>query len=253
MQLKKWLEKDDVRVAAVSDVGLVRTENEDAHGYFSSGENGAAAEHLFIVADGMGGHDHGREASRTAVKVVRDTFFSAALKPVEERLERALQAANRRIYELSEDGRDSRRAGTTCTTLAYAGRTLYLAHVGDSRAYRIRRKRIEQFSNDHTLTAEMEREGILTGEEARRHQRRHTLTRAVGVDEQVDVDISQLGAPSSRDTFLLCSDGLSAVPTDEIHRVVRSHPIDTAAEMLVRLANDRGGHDNVTVMLIRFN
>lgn len=252
MPLKKWLDKNEVRVAARSDVGVSRSENEDAFGHFANQADGAASEHLFVVADGMGGHEHGKEASQTAVRVVRDTFFDTASEPVEVRLKRSLQAANLEVFALSDGEADLRRAGTTCTALAFVEGELYLAHVGDSRAYRIGRRRIEQFSTDHTLTAELEREGILTSEEARLHERRHTLTRAIGVEEQVDIDVGHIGSPRSRDVYLLCSDGLDPVPQDEIHRIVRNQEIDAAAATLIRMANERGGRDNVTVLLIRF-
>lgn len=234
-----------------SHVGRSRTENQDSYGIFPDGAGGDEP-CLFVVADGMGGHEHGREASETAVRVVHDTFIATQEASVEQRLERAFQAANREIFGPVPAGGHHEKVGTTCTVCAFVDEHVYLAHVGDSRLYRIRNGRMRQLTTDHTWVDEMCREGVLTTEEALNHPRRHTLTRAIGTSPTVTVDVEGLGAPKPRDVFLLCSDGLLPVDEHEIERTVANHPLQDACDRLVEMANDLGGHDNVTVMLIRF-
>lgn len=241
-----------IEMAVRSDVGLVRSDNQDAYGHFGGDASDGSAPQLFVVADGMGGHARGAEASRTAVGVVGEVFASRTDLPVPQRLERALHAANERIFAGSRQGERRERSGTTCTALAWADRQVCLAHVGDSRAYRIRRDGIELLTLLHTWAAEMYREGILTAEEARIHPRRNTLTQAIGTHSQVTVNMVSVGTPAAGDVFLLCTDGLATVAEPEIHRVVRHYALDDACDRLVRMANDGGGLDNVTVMLIRF-
>jgi serine/threonine protein phosphatase PrpC len=251
-----WKTKPPKRLVAgaCSDAGQVRTENQDAYGIFEGDGDDGERIHLFLVADGMGGHTRGGEASRTAVAAVRETFFSAAESlSVEERLVQAVAAANAQIFALAhrDDGVD--RMGTTVTVLVIAAGRLYLAHVGDSRAYRIGRNGVEQLTQDHTWTLEMQRQGILSEAEARAHPRRHTLTRALGPEPSVTVDVASLGAAHPGDAFLLCSDGLAQVAPEDIRRLVLAHPPQQACEVLVRLANERGGNDNITVVLVRID
>ena len=252
MNWRKFINRSAVEVAACSDVGRVRTENQDSYGIFPEGASKGDEPRLYIVADGMGGHAHGREASEAAVRVVHDVFFSGAGGSVEARLRRALEAANQQIFGPSQDGINPQKVGTTCTVLAWVEERAYLAHVGDSRAYRLRKGRMKQLSTDHTWVGEMYREGLLTEQEALEHPRRHTLTRAIGTGPSVNVDVEPLGKPKPGDVFLLCSDGLLPVGEEAIERTIVSHPLQEACDQLIQMANEAGGHDNVTVMLIRF-
>ena len=245
--------KRRIGYGACSDVGMVRSENQDAYGRFPRHATSDAADQLFVVADGMGGHVRGQEASRTAVHVVQETYFSAAGRAVTERLRRAFEAANAGIYKRAHNGEQHDKMGTTCTVLALSENRLYLGHVGDSRAYRINRRGIEQLSHDHTLVEELLREGILTEKEALMHPRRNTLTRAMGVTPNIQVDLAQVGPIQAGDNFLLCTDGLANVSTRELQQVVLSDSPQRACEKLVEMANDRGGHDNVTVMIVRID
>lgn len=247
----KTKRKPQMHVGTCSDTGRVRTENEDAWGAFSPSDQTDTDEHLFVVADGMGGHIRGREASHTAVEVVQQTFFAMQDQPVNQRLRKAFEAANERIYH-SVDGRSSETMGTTCTVVALVGGRVHVAHAGDSRAYRIHDRRIQQLTEDHTVVEKLLREGVLTAAEAETHPRRHTLTRAMGTEAELDVDLVDPIRVEPPDHYLLCTDGLAQVTPEEIREVVLSHPPQEACDQLVRMANDRGGADNVTVVLVAF-
>jgi protein phosphatase len=252
-----WWTKDSesqsrasVRVGAFSDVGRTRTENEDAYGIFPLKPAADAANRLFVVADGMGGHSRGREASTTAVEVLQRTYFETEGRPAGDRLEKAFQEANAQVHHLAaEDGRGE-TMGTTGTTLALVEGRAYLAHVGDSRAYRIREEGVEQLTQDHTMVAEMQRDGLITAQEARDHPRRGALTRALGTRPSVDVDVVDIGAMQVGDRFLLCSDGLAGLPTEELREVVLNYPPQDACEQLVQRANEQGGYDNATALIV---
>ena len=240
-----------IRFGAKSDVGRVRSENQDDYGRFPELRAERDGDQLFIVADGMGGHEDGGRASRTAVEAARDAYFEEPGRPVEERLRHALEAANLRVYEQAHAGGVPKKMGTTCTALALTDAEAYLAHVGDSRAYLIHKRGISQLTQDHTLVDALRREGVLTEAEAERHPQRHALVRAIGIEPEVEVDVQRLAPPSPGDAYLLCSDGLARVSNVEIRDVVRAETPQQAAERLVDLANERGGHDNVTVLVVK--
>lgn len=251
--LWKTKRKRALRVGVVSDVGQVRSENQDSWGIFPVARNGEEApnEQLFIVADGMGGHEHGQEASRLAVQFINEFFFAHGNWEVEDRLDHAYQVANKRIWARAQEG--EQKMGTTCTALVVRGRELYIAHVGDSRCYRINDAGIEQVTKDHTLVEEMRREGVLTEEEAINHPRRHALMRALGIREETEIDVLGPFTAKVGDRYLLCSDGLAPVKTDELHRMVMAtNEPEEACEALVALANERGGPDNVTALVVSF-
>jgi len=228
-------------VAARSDVGRVREGNEDSY---------VAKEPVFAVADGMGGHIAGDIASQTAVETIeRETGNGAALDP--QRLAGIVQSANAAIWERAQGDPALRGMGTTCTLALLADGKIHLAHVGDSRAYLFRDGELSQVTEDHTLVGRMVREGRLTPEEAERHPQRSIITRALGVDEHVDVDTFTLPVREG-DRILLCSDGLtSMIGGEEIREVLANESApQTAADRLVDLANSAGGEDNITVVLV---
>jgi serine/threonine protein phosphatase PrpC len=242
-----------VEVGAYSDVGQVRSENQDAYGRFPAVADQETGERLFIVADGMGGHARGGEASRLAVDVLQETFFAGDDGAVGERLERAFEAANLRVYALGHTGPTQTITGTTCTVIALVDGHLHMAHVGDSRAYRIDKHGIEQLTRDHTLVEELRRQGMLTDDEARTHPRRHALTRALGIQPTLEVDVLEARPVEAAQHYLLCSDGLAPVSEEEIRQVVLTYPPQQACEHLVEMANQRGGPDNVTVLIVAIN
>lgn len=240
-------ESPSISVGAVSDTGVVRDENEDAYGRFSAEREN---EQLFVVADGMGGHARGREASTTTVAVVKDAFFEERSGSVPDRLRRAFHRANNRVYVMSEADEDADLMGTTATALALVEGTAYVAHAGDSRAYRYRFGEGEQLTCDHTVVRELLRRGSITEEEARTHPRRGMLTRAVGVKPTIKVDLIEVGPLRPEDYFLLCSDGLNKIPEDVLREVVLNNAPQSACEQLIRRANERGGQDNSTALVV---
>jgi len=244
-----------VEFASSTDRGVVRTENQDAAGKFPDGpfDPTYPGGQLFIVADGMGGHNAGREASMLALKTIGETFLASAPSPDPgASLEHALQAANLRVYDQGLSDPAYRGMGTTCTALLLTGVRSLIAHIGDSRAYLVRKSGIAQLTEDHTRVGELVRAGIITSAQAREHPERSFLNRALGARPTVTVDIVE-GPPLTQPcTFVLCSDGLyTHVDDDEIRSVVAARPPEEAARELTALAIQRGGSDNITVLVIR--
>lgn len=236
--------KAGLRFGAVSDIGQVREENEDSYGFYPQ-EN----PHLFIVCDGMGGHEDGGVASRMARDVIIE-HYAASQGSLPQRMEAAVKAANRAINEASGTNMSIRRMGTTCTALVFEKGNVTLAHVGDSRAYRVSPEALFQVSDDHTVAAEMIASGLLTPGQAASHPQRNALTRALGSAPDVNVLIRDLGTVSPGEKFIICSDGLAPVSLGEVHRAVTQYDPQEAAEWLVTQANAAGGPDNVTVLVI---
>jgi PPM family protein phosphatase len=246
---------DEPLVVSRSDVGRVRVVNEDSCGSYLRADGAR----LLVVADGMGGHRGGATASREALAAIADSFnersdessYPASLDPAEA-LRQAIERANAGVFAMSQE--DPELAGMGTTVVAFlldaTGRGT-VAHVGDSRAYRLRGGRLEALTTDHSVVAEMLRRGVLTAEEAAYHPRRNEILRSVGVLEVVEVEVTPVEVAGG-DWFLLCSDGLCGVVSDaEIEEVlVHATPAEAAVDALVDLANDCGGPDNVTVQLL---
>lgn len=239
-----------IRFGVFSDMGRVRDENEDAYGRFPEQVTEDVADQLFVVADGMGGHSRGREASTTAVNTMQRTYFAEPKQPVPERLTRAFAQANAQVYQMARQDETVDTMGTTGTALAVVEGEAYIAHVGDSRAYRINADGHEQLTRDHTMVDRMRREGVLTQQEAHEHPRRGALSRAIGTEPTVEVDIIEAGALQIGDRFLLCTDGLAEIPVEEIRNVVLGARPQAACEQLVQQANERGGYDNATALIV---
>ncbi|HXG01029.1 MAG TPA: Stp1/IreP family PP2C-type Ser/Thr phosphatase [Bacteroidota bacterium] len=238
--------------AAKTDIGRVREENQDAVGKFPDGsvDLDLPKGQLFVIADGMGGHAGGQQASRLAVETIGRTYF-AANAPIIESLKLAFQEANRAIYDCSVNHPQFYGMGTTCIAFVLHNGKGYAAHIGDSRLYRITRDGIVQLTNDHSKVAEMVRRGILTAEEARWHPERSMLYRAMGVTLNMQFDLLNDISVGTDDYFVMCTDGLSSlVEPGEIQDIVVGQPEHEACENLVRLANERGGYDNITVQII---
>ena len=227
-----------------TDPGRVRRRNEDAF---------VVDPPLFAVADGMGGAQAGEVASRLAATAFREYREADELAP-EERVQAIIKEANRRIYDRARVDSQVSGMGTTVTAALLTDGRVVIGHVGDSRAYRIRDGRLEQLTEDHSLVADLMRSGRLTPEEAEGHPQRSVITRALGTDPDVDVDTLVIEAEAG-DLFLLCSDGLSTMVSDDkvLETVERAGSLDDAARNLVRAANSGGGEDNVTVVLFRLD
>ena len=246
-------EKITITFGNRTDLGLTRSENQDSLGKFPENSTDLAGPQgqLFIVADGMGGHQGGREASQTAVRIIQDIYSADTTGDIDKVLEDALQEANREIFKRASSDPSLFGMGTTCTALSIVEESVCIAHVGDSRAYRINESTIEQLTRDHSQVGEMERQGIISQQEAKEHPQRFLLNRALGAREDVEVDIYDEIKLTPGDYFLLCSDGLAKVEDEEIKKTVLSNPPQDACDELVKLANERGGEDNVTVQVIQ--
>jgi protein phosphatase len=227
------------RVAHVTDTGRKRRRNEDAY---------VSEPPLFAIADGMGGAQAGEVASKLAAAAVRE---SASRAPAgEERIFELIQEANRRVYDRSSSDPNTSGMGTTMTVALVEDDHVAFGHVGDSRAYLIRDGLMEQLTEDHSLVNELMKTGKLSPQEAEIHPQRSVITRAVGTDPDVDVDTFTVNAQPG-DLFLLCSDGLTdVVSEDEILELVERNraDIDRALRALVKEANRGGGEDNITVI-----
>ena len=241
-------------VKTATDLGLKRAQNEDSVATWipdDPAERGRGA--LLVVADGMGGSRAGEVASQLTVDTVVKTYREAPGQDVLADLEHAVAAANQIVHEQSVANPDLRGMGTTCTALVVRGAEAFLAHVGDSRAYALRDGRIRQLTHDHSLVAQLVQSRQITPEQARVDPRRNLVTRSIGVAETVEIDAEHVdGALRNGDTLILCTDGLHGlVSDDEIAGLASGGDLDRAAEQLVDLAKERGGHDNISLILAR--
>ncbi len=224
---------------ALSDIGRVRTHNEDSV---------LAQPPLFVVADGLGGHEAGEVASAIAVETLRD---HAPRRPDAKALARAVKAANREVIRAAREGYGKAGMGTTMTAAIVEGSHIVLAHVGDSRAYLLHAGALQQLTDDHSMVADMIRRGQLTEAEARYHPNRSVITRALGTDPNMVADTYEVDAESG-DRLLLCSDGLTGMLEDAAIAEMLGAYRDTniAARALIDAANDAGGHDNISVVIV---
>jgi protein phosphatase len=234
----------------LSDVGHCRETNED--NYFFDTTLG-----VYTVADGMGGHAAGEVASRLAVEALEETFrgnggLGENVHQASERLQAAVTEANRRICDSILAHAEQRGMGTTVVTLLVVGDRAVVGHVGDSRAYRLRSERLERLTNDHSWVSEQVKAGLLTDDDAQRHPMRNIVTRALGSRTEVSADVAETEVVPG-DIYLLCSDGLNAMLSDEeIRQTLAGHRDDpeAACRALVEEANARGGEDNTTVIVL---
>lgn len=241
-----------LRVAVVSDVGNVRSQNEDRGRSVHPGDPATLARRgvLVLVADGMGGHEAGDVASTAAADIVAERYYASDARP-RQALADAFTDANTRIHAAAgEPGREG--MGTTCTALVLRGTEAFWAHVGDSRLYRVRDGRIDRLTTDHSVVAEMVAEGLLTEDEARNHDARNVITRALGIHAETEVTLGGPAAVAVDDVYVLMSDGLYDLVSDlEIATALTGSGVHDAAHALVDQAKARGGHDNVTVAVVR--
>ena len=231
-----------MKVYAITDIGRMRPINEDS--YYAPQEG----ERFCAVADGMGGHNAGEVASAMAIQV-----FSEEMRKTGDitagALHTAVARANEAVYRKALENAGMSGMGTTFSALAEQGETAYLAHVGDSRIYLVRRGAILQLTTDHTLVEEMVQKGLITPREARVHPKRNIITRALGTEESVQIDIVQMGTRPG-DAFFLCSDGMTNyVDEREILRTAMSErEWPEKLKHLVSIALENGGADNITAL-----
>lgn len=242
-----------VRAVLRTDVGLVRSENQDFGTYTTASEESSShpGGRLLIVADGMGGHRGGATASRLAGETVKMQYLDSETTDIATALRESLARANARIFSEAQSNPELRGMGTTTSVLAVRDHHGWLAHVGDSRIYLVRDGQIQQLTDDHSLVATMVREGLLTSQEAETHPRRNVLQRSMGVAEDVEIDVRGPFELREGDTFILCSDGLHGVVKEPELLEIAALPIEQAADEFLKRALERGAPDNVTVIVAR--
>lgn len=228
--------------SALTDVGRSREINQDS---FGVGDQLPDGSRIFVVCDGMGGHLAGEIASRTAVDTLLETFTAHETTDHIQGLSDSVQAANEAVFQ-----RGQGNMGTTAVALLLFRNIALIANVGDSRGYLLRDGKLRQVTNDHSFVEEQVRAGLLTHEQARRSVHRHMITRAVGYQQDVQVDVFREPVQAG-DRFLLCSDGLYGPVDDEtIAQVLTDQSPDEAAQTLIDLANAAGGPDNITALIV---
>ena len=253
--VRKAKSTNSLVVGSLTDTGRSRTNNEDSYVVLLPPNVPSGVDAILAVADGMGGHQAGEVASELAMKTIsrglgRRGNTSARKKGFPEGLKTVAEEANRLIKSAGHG--EHQGMGTTLTLVAIQGNRLQFAHVGDSRAYLLRKEELRQITQDHSWVGEELRAGRITPEEAETHPRRNLLTRALGTEESVSVDTDSLKLDEG-DLLLLCSDGLHGVVSDDQIRASLMDKKDpqAACDELVRLANKLGGPDNVTVVVAR--
>ena len=245
---------DHFQIAAVSDIGMRRSNNQDSYVLLPAEDDATwqSRGHIFVVADGMGAHAAGELASKLAVDgVVHHYRKQRQLSPPEAIL-RALRDTNAEIHRRGQANSEFHNMGTTCSVLLLLPQGALVAHVGDSRVYRVRGRRVEQLTFDHSLLWEMRAAGSLSGADGKFSIPKNVITRSLGPQAAVQIDLEGPLDVQQGDAFLLCSDGLTGKVEDaEIGEVVSLLPPQQAAQLLVDLANLRGGPDNITVLVVR--
>jgi len=242
-----------VQYASRTDKGMRRAMNQDSLQVRMSGDydEWSRCGYLFVVADGMGGHAVGDLASRIAVDTLPHAYYKRDATSVEHRLREAIVAANKAINDRGRENREFEGMGTTCSVLSLSACGAMVGHVGDSRVYRVRKGQIEQLTFDHSLQWEMIRLGRATPENVELFHPRNVITRCLGPDPLVQIDIEGPFSVEAGDFFLLCSDGLTNHVSDtEIGQIVSSMPPTESSRLLINLANCRGGSDNSTVVVV---
>ncbi|MGN0778243.1 MAG: Stp1/IreP family PP2C-type Ser/Thr phosphatase [Aristaeellaceae bacterium] len=227
-------------VYALTDVGRVRSSNQDAI---------LQGERIFGVADGMGGHKGGETASAGA----RDGMLTllAEKSPDPDALLEAVQTVNSSLFHQQQTDENLHGMGTTLTALWLSEQDVYIAHVGDSRAYRLRKGKLTQITSDHSLVGELVRAGVLTPEQAANHPMRNVITRAVGTEDTIQVDVLREERKAG-DLWLVCSDGLYGMVDDAaMESILKGSKPSVAVQQLMEAALAAGGHDNVTVVLLQ--
>src|ERR1700730_17867659 len=246
-----------VELASLSDIGCQRENNEDHYAYWepSSDEEFARKGRLAIVADGMGGHEGGQEASRIAVESIKEVFANAPDNDVQSLLTVGFQIAHERILKYAAAHPELQGMGTTATAIALQGNLLYYAHVGDSRLYMVRGTNISRVTHDHSYVGRLVQNGVISAAEAEIHPQRHILTAALGAGTELLPETPEHAIELQKDDLLvLCTDGLwSLLSEDEIRDVLsRSEPTE-ACRALIQMTKDRGGPDNITLQVLRLS
>lgn len=243
--------KRTFRFGEATSVGKVRQANEDA--FISKPEEG-----LFVVSDGMGGHEGGKAASKLVVKALPkilserlDKLRSSSNRSIRNAIRKSLVQLNHHIHSEGAEGNGSRQMGATVVMALFWGERAYIANVGDSRAYRLRNGRLKQLTVDHTIVAELVESGDIEPEQAENHPQQHIITQCIGYDKTIKPSVKSF-MPKDSDRILLCSDGLTSVAEDaQISKIMKekSDP-QQICDRLIKSANEAGGPDNITAVLV---
>jgi serine/threonine protein phosphatase PrpC len=254
---KNYMSITNVVFAQRSDIGLKRQLNEDSVISIQPEDQQVMERKgiLFVVADGMGGHTRGEVASQLAVNTIRDVYYQQESDDLAALLRLAVEQANARIYNentaISPKPEPDQMMGTTCVAAAVQGDTLYVANVGDSRAYIVRNGQAQQISLDHSVVAQQLRDGLITKEQAKDHPDRNKIYRCLGERDVVEVDTFSAKVQAG-DLLLLCTDGLSElVPEEEVVSIVQQYEPQESVQRLIERANEMGGRDNITAVVAR--
>jgi serine/threonine protein phosphatase PrpC len=241
----------------MSDIGCQRENNEDRYTYWESDadEEFARKGRLAVVADGMGGHEGGQEASRIAVDAIEEVFSGTSGIDPQALLVTGFQTAHERILQYAAEHPELHGMGTTATAIALLENQLYYAHVGDSRLYLVRGADISRLTRDHSYVGRLVENGVISSEEAETHPQRHILTAALGAGTETAPDTPPHAiALQKGDVLVLCTDGLwSLLSESEIPSVVAGRELAEACQAMIKIAKDRGAPDNITVQLIRMS
>ncbi|MEE9392064.1 MAG: Stp1/IreP family PP2C-type Ser/Thr phosphatase [Planctomycetota bacterium] len=244
-----------VEIVCKTDVGMVRTENQDHFGMSVPKSDEALRERgsLIVVADGMGGHTGGTIASHTAVDSFLEAFGKSTERSLRAVLDESIRASNAAVRDKADHDPKLKDMGTTCVAALVRGSSIMVGHLGDSRCYLIRGDQMEQVTRDHTYLNELIDMGLLTPEQAEGHPDKNIITRCVGMAQSLEIEFNQRKAEKN-DRVVLCSDGLTNMVRDEEIRTLASlaDPSE-ACDKLIALANERGGDDNITIAIVVVN
>ena len=243
-----------MKFAAGTDRGLKREINEDPYRIIPESSQNPSA---FIIADGMGGHNCGEVASRMTVDYISDYIEHSSsqlfsCQDIGEEIKKLVGDANITVFEASLSKPETNGMGTTLTMAVITDSKVTVAHVGDSRLYLARSANLRQITEDHSYIEELIKNGSLTREEAESHPRKNVITRAIGSSRDIEVDLMDLEAENG-DVFLLCTDGLTnMICENEIYNIIKDNEPEKACEQLIDAAKGKGGEDNITVIVIKF-
>lgn len=243
-----------VKAVFMTDKGKVRQNNEDYGGFFTNKEG----QYLAIVADGMGGHLAGDVASKMAVDLLRDLWENCEgidnAEQAEQWLESNIMHVNKVLYEHAQTHKECQGMGTTIEAVIATDRFATVAHVGDSRSYLFNHSGFTQLTEDHTFVNELVRTGQISKEDAEHHPRKNVILRALGTEENIKIDLKTIMFEEG-DLLLLCSDGLSnKVSTEKMIEILQNNEaLDQKAKIFIQLANENGGEDNITLIILKFD
>ena len=244
-----------VEIAVQTDVGRVRTENQDHFCVYQPEDDATARRKgaFVVVADGMGGHTGGTVASHTAIDAIYESFTRSEADSMRELVEGAILSGNDAVRTKAQSNPQIKDMGTTCVCMQVRGENVLVAHLGDSRCYMFRGDAAEIVTRDHTYLNELVDIGLLTAEQAEGHPDKNIITRCVGMSASLDIEFNHRKAVAG-DIFAMCSDGLSNfVTTEEIQEEVFKSSAEDACTHLIELANSRGGDDNITVAVVKIH